>query len=355
MSMPVVFRSAFRKELIEFYKNVALMAQSGIPLNEALGVLQTQAKTSSFKKFLTSVKTELEHGSALSKAFSPYRDVIGDLALNVIRAGEINGTLEQNLQYLADITNRNRELRQKIKAALLYPEIVLSMTFMLGGGISLFILPKLIPLFKSLNVKLPLATRILLWISVFLQAHGLIAFGGVILVFVAFYFLGKLRPVQVVYHTIALHIPFLGGLVRNYQLALFNQIFGTLFKSGLTIKESLVATAQAMTNVRYQNALMRSTARLTAGTTLASILGSYPGLFPPNVIALVSVGEKSGKLEESLRYLAVYYEAEVDLQTKQLPTLIEPLLLIFIGLAVGFIALAVISPIYELTSSISSH
>lgn len=354
--MPVLNRGAFRKELIEFYKNIALMAQSGIPLNESLGVLSEQAKSPSFKKFLVSVKEQLEHGSSLSKAFMPYRDLVGDLALNVIRAGEINGTLEGNLQYLADITNRNRELKQKISSAMLYPEIVLSMTFALGAGISMFILPKLIPLFNSLDVELPLATRILLWVSLFLKAHGIASIIGTVVIITALVLAPRfLSPVRWVYHTIAIHLPFLGSLIRNYQLALFNQIFGTLFKSGLTIKESMMATAEAVTNVRYKNALLGSVKRLTSGTALATILTQYPALFPQNMVALISVGEKSGKLEESFRYLAGYYENEVDLQTKRLPQLIEPMLLIFIGLAVGFIAIAVISPIYELTSGISNR
>lgn len=352
--MPSFYSPLFRKELIEFYKNIALMVQSGIPLNESLGVFVQQAQSRAFKKFLLDVKGQLEKGSTLSKTLEPYRAVIGDLAINIIRAGELNGTLEENLKYLAEIMNRNRELRQKIKAALLYPEIVLGMTFMLGGGISLFLLPRLIPLFRSLDVELPLVTRLLLWISVFLQENGPWVFGGVLAVFFAFYFLGKWEPVRWTYHTLFLRTPFLGKLAHNYQLALFNQIFGTLFKSGLTIKEALVATGQALTNIRYRNALLKSTQSLTSGVTLAAILGKYPHLFPPNVVALVTVGEKSGKLEESLHYLAVYFENEVDVQTKQLPTLIEPLLLIVIGAAVGFIALAVITPIYELTSGISS-
>ncbi|MBI4138531.1 type II secretion system F family protein [Candidatus Uhrbacteria bacterium] len=345
--------SNFKKELVDFFKNVALMVKSGIPLNEAMVVLVQQSQSKAFTAFLMDIKAQLERGSAFSKALETYREQIGDMSLNIIKAGEINGTLDTNLKYLADIMTHNKELKQKINSALLYPKIVLGLTFFMGSGISLFVLPKLIPLFKSVDIELPLATKILLWVSEFVRDRGIVAVIGVTAVVILFALSNRIPAFRWVYYTASIRMPFFGKLFRNYQLALFNQIFGTLFKSGLTIKETLTATAEAMTNVRYKQALVSATSRLTAGVPLATILGGYPKLFPKNVIALIAVGEQSGKLEETFTYLSVYFENEVDVQTKQLPTLIEPLMLIFIGLVVGFIALAVISPIYELTSGIS--
>ncbi|MEK7656083.1 MAG: type II secretion system F family protein [Patescibacteria group bacterium] len=353
MRMNFFARSNFKKELVDFFKNVALMVKSGIPLNEAMVVLIQQSRSKSFNAFLLDIKTQLEHGSTLSKALESYKEDIGEMALNIIRAGEINGTLDVNLKYLADIMTHNKELKSKINAALLYPKIVLALTFFMGGGISIFVLPKLIPLFKSVDIELPLATKILLGISVFVRDSGIIALGGGTVLIVLFILSGRIPAFRWIYHTISVRMPFFGKLFRNYQLSLFNQIFGTLFRSGLTIKETLAATAQAVTNVRYQQALKDAMTRLSAGVPLATILGAYPKLFPKNVIALIAVGEQSGKLEETFSYLALYFENEVDSQTKQLPTLIEPIMLIFIGIAVAFIALAVISPIYELTSGIS--
>lgn len=346
-------RSAFKRELVDFFKNVSVMAQSGIPLNEALGVLIPQARSRAFRSFILKTKTQLEHGSSFSQAMTPYADQIGGLSINIIRAGELNGTLEQNLKYLADILTRNRDLKNKISSALLYPEILLVMTFCLGAGISMFVLPKLIPLFTSLKVELPLATRILLAISLFLRDHGLAAIGGVAALVFLFFALRRVYAFRWALHTVSIRLPFFGRLFRNYQLALFCQIFGTLFRSGLTIKETMVATANAMTNLRYRNALQDSLKRLTAGIPLATLLARYPKLFTPNVIAIVSVGEKSGKLEDCFEYLAQYFDNEVDLQTTKLPTLLEPVLLIGIGLVVAFVAIAIISPIYELTSGIS--
>ena len=178
MRMNFFARSNFKKELVDFFKNVALMVKSGIPLNEAMVVLIQQSRSKSFNAFLLDIKTQLEHGSTLSKALESYKEDIGEMALNIIRAGEINGTLDVNLKYLADIMTHNKELKSKINAALLYPKIVLALTFFMGGGISIFVLPKLIPLFKSVDIELPLATKILLGISVFVRDSGIIALGG---------------------------------------------------------------------------------------------------------------------------------------------------------------------------------
>lgn len=343
----------FKKEIVEFFKNLSMMTQSGIPLNEALGVLIPQTKRTSFKKFLVETKAQLEKGSSLSHALTPYREEIGDLALNIIRAGEVNGTLESNMQYLADIMGRNRDLKSKINSAMTYPKIILGMVLMIGAGIAMFILPKLTPLFSSLDVELPLATRILLAISDTMQKHGLLIIVGFGAVAFGFVMLSRVPAVKWFYDTVAIRAPFFGALARNYQLALFCQIFGTLFRSGLTIKDTLVSTSEALTNVRYRNALRASTKSLTSGVPLATLLTKYPLLFPQNIIAIVSVGERSGKLEDSFKYLATYFDNEVDLQTKKLPTLIEPALLMFIGIMVAFLMMAVMTPIYELTASIS--
>jgi type II secretory pathway component PulF len=343
---------SFKRELPDFFKNLALMAESGIPLNESIHVLSSQARSYWFRTFLTSIQKQVEQGSSLSRALTPHRELVGDLVLNVIRAGEINGTLEKNFQYIADLLDRRRELRQKIGSALLYPEIVLAMVFIIGGGIATFVLPKLIPLFQALNVELPLATRVLLGTSVFLQHYGLFVLVGILAGVVSLVALGRVAAVRWAYDSIALRIPFFGPLVKDYQLALFSQIFGTLFQSGLAIREALTATAQAMTNARYRHALEGATRRLTTGVPLAQILGKVPEYFPQNMVALITVGESSGKLEESFAYLAKFYDREVDMRTKRLPTVLEPILLFLIGMVVIFVAMAIILPIYEISTGI---
>ncbi len=342
----------FKRDLPDFFKNLALLVKSGIPINDALAVLGQEIRSGIMKKVVLQVRKQVEQGTTISKAFRPYQHLIGDLPVNLIQAGELNGTLEANLQYLADLLDRQRELGQRIQSALLYPEIVLVMAFSLGGGIAVFVLPKLIPLFESLNVELPFATQLLLNLSILLRDHGVAVILGGISIPIILVLLGGLPPVRWFYHTVSLRTPVLGRLFRDYQLALFCQIFGSLFRSGLTIKEALSGTAEAQTNVRYRNALRASTKRLSAGVPLAKILGKYPKLFPQHMVALIAVGESSGRLDESFAYLSEYYNREVDTLTKRLPVLIEPMLLMIIGVLVLFLAMALITPIYEITSGI---
>ncbi|MFA4954784.1 MAG: type II secretion system F family protein [Patescibacteria group bacterium] len=347
-----IIKSAFSSELVEFFKNLALLTRSGIPLDEAMGVLGEQTRSSIFRKFLLHTKHQMEQGSTLSDALMPYQAYVGEMSINIIKAGEINGTLEANLNYVAQLLMRSRDLKQRIQSALLYPEIVLVMAFIVGGGIAMVILPKLIPLFKSMGVNLPLASRMLLAMSLFFQKHGIYALLGAAGSIIALLIIAKIGPIRWVIHSVTLRIPFIGSLARNYQLAIFSQLFGTLFHSGLTIKEALIATSDAMTNVRYRNALARAANRMATGIPLSTVLKKYPSYFPQNVISILAVGESSGKLDDSMSYLATYYDNEVDVQTKRLPTYMEPFILLVIGAIVLFIALAIISPIYELTSSI---
>lgn len=343
---------AFSSELVEFFKNLALLVRSGIPLDEAMGVLGQQTRNATFRKFLLHTKHQMEQGSTLSDALMPYSAYVGEMSVNIIKAGEINGTLEANLNYVAQLLMRSRDLKQRIQSALLYPEIVLVMAFVVGGGIAMVILPKLIPLFKSMGVNLPLASRMLLAMSLFFQKHGIYALLGAAGAIIVLLLLTKIGPIRWLIHTITLRIPFVGMLARNYQLAIFSQIFGTLFHSGLTIKEALIATSEAMTNLRYRKVLFNSANRLATGVPLSTVLKRYPAYFPQNVISILAVGESSGKLDDSMAYLASYYDNEVDVQTKRLPTYLEPFILLVIGAIVAFIALAIISPIYEITSSI---
>lgn len=352
-----LFRSfaaaSYRSLIPNFFENLALMVKSGIPLNEALEVLAAETRSAGFKKILQNIKAQVEGGTSFADALEETRYIFGDLAVNIIQAGEVNGTLEDNIRYVADLLQRQQELKEKLQTALIYPEIVLTLAFIIGGGIAIFILPRLVPLFTSLNVKLPLMTRVLLAVSNFLQQRGsLIALSIAVLVGI-YILLIRLEPVKLFMHSLSLHLPLIGGILMDYQLALFSQVFGTLFRSGLTIQASLEATTKAVTNLRYRQVLKKAQKRLVAGVPLSVILYTYPHFFPQQTIALLSVGEKSGKLGESFDYLAKFYDREVDTATKRLPTVMEPLLLFVIALIVLFVALAIIMPIYEITSSLT--
>lgn len=329
------------------------MLKSGISLNEALRSLIEGTQSKAFKKLLLGLEKDVIAGNPLSVGLLREKKHFGAVFISLLKAGEQSGTLEEDLAFLSEWLERNEDLRQEIKAATLYPKFVIAATVGLGGALAIYILPKLIPLFNSLHVKLPFATRMLLSFSLFIQNYWIGIAIGVVAVFILFMFLNTWRPFRRAKHAMILRTPFIGQLFIDYELALISQLLATLFRSGLLMNESLSIVGEASTNLLYQESLEKIRARVDTGSTLGDSMKGYPKLYPPNMINIVAMGEKSGTLDESFAYLSEYYSKEVSHKTKKLPTIIEPALLIFIALLVGFVAISIIMPIYELTRGMS--
>jgi len=348
-----MFDQITSQEKINFTKSLAIMLKSGITINEALMSLAEQSKSGIFKKIIYKIKSDVETGVSLSESLSKQKEVFGNVFIGLIKAGEASGTLEENLSFLADWLERSNDLRGDINAAMLYPKIVFSATIILGGGLSVFILPKLVPLFTSLRVELPPTTKALLSFSIFLQKFWLFIFLGTAGLVLGFILLNRIRNVRRFFHLIYIKMPFFGSLLLDYQLALISQLFSTLFKTGVSINESINIVSETATNICYQESLEKIKKRVVEGTTLSLAMNDYSGLYPKNMVNIISVGEKSGTLDKSFIYLSEFYSKEVNNKIKRLPTIIEPILLITIGLLVGFIAIAIIMPIYGLVGGLS--
>ncbi|MBU2263498.1 type II secretion system F family protein [Patescibacteria group bacterium] len=344
-----MLKSVSARQIIDFSKNLSVMLKSGITIDEALGLLIDQSKSRKFRNIVQQVKKDVEMGTSLGNAFGKHEDVFGRIFLVFLRAGEKSGTMETNLTFLADWMERNNDLKRDVNAATLYPKIVLTATFLLGGGLAVFILPRLSVLFSQLDIQLPIFTRILLAISLFVQQYWLVVLLAIIALILAFIFINKLKPVRRIFHWLYLRMPFVGEMLVDYQLALLSQLFHILLKSGLSINESLEIASEAPNNILYQESVENSRKRVIKGTAFSKALQDYPELYPKNMLSIIITGEKSGTLEDSFSYLAEFYSKEVNIKTKKLPTVIEPALLIIIGLILGFVAISIIMPIYQIT------
>lgn len=348
-----LFSQVSGQDRVDFAKSLAVMLKSGITINEALSSLAEQAKSRYFRAVIFRVRDDIEHGTALSIAFGKEKKIFGLVFIGLIKAGEESGTLEENFQFLAEWLDRDEDLRREISAATLYPKLVFSAAMLLGGSLAVFILPRLVPLFSQLDVELPLITKILLAISLFVQDHWLASLLTFAAIIVGFVFLNRILSVRRIFHLLYLRMPFLGGMLRNYQLALITQLFSTLFKSGLTVNASTHIVGEVVSNIHYRESIEKIQKNIEKGTTLSKSMERYPKLYSKTVINIIAVGEKSGSLANSFEYLSEYYSKEVSTQAKKMPTIIEPMLLILIALVVGFIALSIILPIYKLTGSIT--
>jgi len=343
-------------EKVLFTRHLAIMVKTGIPITEALDTLMEQTKSGLFKRTIRSMLTDVQNGKPLGTAMQKHPYVFSPLEISLVEIGEEAGVLEENLHFLTTQLEKELSLKKKVQGALIYPAIVFSLTFFMSMGIAIFILPRVIDLFSGLNVELPITTRILLYIANLLQDHGFIILIGGILLVVLTGFAWRLKQVKPVTHRVLLHTPIIGTFIRNVQLARLSRSLGTLIKSGVPINRSIDITARTLTNVVYQKSLYVATKSISAGNSLTGSIGAFsPNLYPVITIKMIQVGEKSGRLDETLLYLADFYEEEVENMSKNLTTLLEPALLIFLGVVVAFVALAIIGPIYSLTGSISGQ
>lgn len=348
----IIKKVSFQEKLL-LTKHLSTMIKAGIPIVDAFETLIEQSKSEYFKRILVSVMKDLENGKPLAKSLGKYPKVFDTFYLSLLEVGEASGTLNENMEFLTKQLAKDNELRKKVKSAMLYPAIVLTTTLIMGSFISLFILPRLVDFFASFEIDLPLSTKILVSFSNFMKNYGIIFFISLILAFVLLRFVVKLPAVKPKWHTLILKIPTLGKMLSSTQLARFSRNLGTLLKSGVPITKSLEVTAQTLSNLRFREDLTEIAGSLSKGKSIGETMqkNNYNS-FPPLVWRMISVGEKTGKLDETLLYLGDFYDEEVDDISRNLSTILEPVLLIFIGLVVGFVALSIISPIYQLTGSI---
>ena len=349
-----IFDAVPTKDKISFIKNFSIMLKSGVSLSESLASSARQAKNPTLKTSLQKITKDVVSGTSLTQAFQKEQKVFDPIFTTLIKAGEASGQLEENLTFIGVWMERNFDLKKDIGAATLYPKIVLTAAILIAGGLTLFILPQLITLFEGLKVELPLATRILMAISRFSQAYWPFIIIGVIGSVVAFIFLNRITSVKRFLQNFYLRVPFIGGMLRDYEIALLAQLLSTLLKSGMSISENLAIVKDTTTSIPYRESLTVLQRRVLKGIKLSAGMRSYPNLYPDNFVDIVAAGEKSGSLEESLGYMNDFYAKEVKDKAKKLPTVLEPILLIFIAGIVGFIAIAIITPIYKITGTMNN-
>jgi len=340
------------KEKIVFAKHLASMLDAGIPLHEALGILQEQIAQATLKYIIGTALADLADGMPLHTSFAKFPNIFDSFFINSISVGEASGTLPETLRYMAVQLEKAEEVKSKVKSALLYPVIVFLGSIAIGVYLAFFMLPKILPLFTTLKVQLPPTTRALLAISGWMSVYWPYVIVVTVVLAVGFSLLMRVNAFSYSFYRMVLVVPVVNRLFREMQTAQFSRILGTLLSSGVTIVPALKVTAKSIENPVYKRELEMITASVERGETIGEELRKHPQLFSRISASMIGVGERTGKLSESLISMAEFTEREVDGMTRNLSTLIEPITLMFVGLLVGFVALSIITPIYQITQGI---
>lgn len=340
-------------DLTNFTKHMSIMLKAGINLPETLSTLIAQTKSQKLKETLQHVLNDTNNGATLSSGMEKFPSVFDPFYINIIKIGEESGKLDENLEYLSNKLNKELSLRKKIKEAMFYPVMVVTATVVLGLGLSIFVLPKMGEMFRSFDMTLPLPTRILLWFSDFMKNYGLIVPVILVVLFILFRIFIRLKPVRPIWSMLLLRTPILGQFLTNVETASLCRNLGIMLSSSLPISRALEIAEKTTENYVFKKYITSLQKSVSEGKLLGDQLlgGGFP-LLPTMATRMISVGEKSGKLNDMLIYIGDYYEAETDSMAKNISTIIEPVLLLFIGLIVGVLALAIVGPIYQLTGSI---
>lgn len=341
------------KEKMLFAKHLSIMIHAGLPLKDSLEEIGSQTKNAKFRKVLMAIVHEVENGQYLSAAMAVFPKIFDDLFTSMVRVGEESGKLSENLDYLALQLERSDVLKQKVRGALIYPAIVLFGTFCVVGFLTFVTLPGLLPIFTSLKVTLPPTTQFLFNFSHFVTRYAVFIGVAIVLLIIAFRSLMLVKPVRYFVHHAMLSVPVFGALARNAQITRFSQILGTLLASGVDVVRALQITASSMGNVVYRHELEEIAKNMSKqGESISDYLARKQKLFPSITERMIRVGEKTGKLDESLLYIADFYNKEIDNMVGNITTIIEPALLLVLGVVVGFVAISVITPIYKLTEGV---
>jgi type IV pilus assembly protein PilC len=340
------------KEKMIFARNLSVMIASGVAISRALENLSAQTKNKRFKKALGDIYEEVQGGKSLSDGLAKYPGIFSDLFINMVRVGEAGGNLEEVLRIVATQLEKEHELLSKVRGALIYPAVIILAMIGIGIFMLTYILPKIMDVFKDMSVELPGPTKFIMALSDTFRNHAVLVVISFIasLIFLRLFLQTTAGKKTLSFLTI--NLPIIKNIVVKVNCARFARIYSSLLKSGVSVVDSLRIVSGTLSNYYYKGILDKGIEQVQKGINLSKIIAAEPKIFPVLVPQMLEVGEETGKTEEVLMKLAEFYEEEVNQITKNMSSIIEPVLMLLIGGAVGFFAVAMLQPMYSLMENI---
>lgn len=341
-----------QQDKINFARNLGSMISAGLSMSRALNVMERQAKSKELKKILVSLQNDISGGKTLSQAMSQFKDVFSSLFISMVAAGEQSGTLSESLRIVGLQMDKSYALQRRVRGAMMYPSIVMLAMVLVAILMLTYIVPTLMKTFTELKLDLPATTKFILFISTSLREHGLIVLLALVVIVAGLVAWSKKMSGKKVIHYAILKIPLIGNLIKEMNSARTARTLSSLLNSGVDVVESVKITTDVIQNIYYKDILEKAGKAIEKGDPISKIFTENEKFYPLFLGEMMSVGEETGKIGEMLLGVAVFYEDDVDQKTKDMSTVIEPFLMVFIGAAVGFFALAMISPMYSLVNVI---
>jgi type IV pilus assembly protein PilC len=339
-------------EMVMLTRNLGAMLIAGLPLSRALSVIERQSNNPRLKGVLESIQARINKGDPFNEALSEYPKVFDDLYVAMVRAGEESGSLADSLKILSVQMERASSLKKKIKGAMIYPTIVLTVMVIIGIVMMIYVMPSITGTFKNLGADLPATTKALIATSDFMNEHTVLTLGSMAGAVIFFIYSLRTKIGKRIFSWIVVRLPIIGNIAKEANAARTARTLSSLLSSGVDVLRALSITRDVVQNYYYKQIIGEAALRVEKGTALSETFIERKDLYPILVGEMIAVGEETGQIANMLQELAEFYENEVEHKTKDLSTIIEPVLMVVIGGTVGFFALAMIAPIYSIADSI---
>ncbi len=339
------------EEIVLFTKQLAVLIQAKVPLVQSLKVMEKQVENPNFSQIISEVANDVDAGMIFSRALAKHPKVFSNFFIQMVRSGEISGRLEETLIYLADYINRQYLLNSKAKGAMIYPAFIVAAFLVVGAVMLIFVIPNITAILVESGQKLPLVTRILIGLANFMKNWGWILF--IILGCIIYFVVTSIKKSpewRYVYDGLKLRFPIFGALLKKIYLARFAETLSTLSSAGIAISQSLEITADVIGNAVYRRIILESNEAVRKGSSISAVFARYPEILPM-VTQMITIGEQTGKLDTILKQVASFFTEEVNRAFDNLVNLIEPILIVVLGVGVGILVAAILLPIYNLVSA----
>lgn len=340
------------QQRINFSRSLGSMIKAGLSMSQALTVMERQGSNKAVKKIIISLNEEVRKGKTLSEAMGMFKNMFSPLMIAMVASGEQSGSMGEALGIITLQMDKTHALQKRIRGALVYPGVILFVMIIIAIILLTYIVPTLTKTFTDLHVALPGSTQFILWLSDLVRYDSIFILGILIVVFSGLYLWSKRLSGKKIIHYATMKIPIIGNLVKEVNVARTARTLSSLISAGVDVLEALRITRDIVQNVHYKEILNEASLSVEKGEPLSKIFAEHEKLYPIFLSEMITVGEETGKIGEMMLGVAVYFEDEVDQKTKDMSTIIEPFLMIIIGAAVGFFAVAMISPMYSLVNVI---